>query len=530
MIRAWCGVPTECVESQAQQFNSLLSKIGIKFVFMHSECCLSTTLERSAEEIDTLERTHPGSNNFPLQPNSLYSYTPLTGTPSSTRHPVIKILEEKPKKTKPQTVYLSLSLSQEKDYKDLPLTVFKDITFLEEISNKEVGWYNQKANIVWVSDIFHFLDDTPNILSKIIDTIIEYKRYGKVQDILTIGTDPEFEIIGENDDFVEAHKIFGEKGGEIGHDDNSSTGELRPKPDKSPLGLTRNIKRLVRKLHGLRSLSGSKVWVGGGINVTTGGHIHFGIKGLSSEAKDMLYDMVAEPVLVFQSEKRRGNEQGNWTKAGGSILRDQPHGCEWRPLPSFIVNEEVTASILSTAYAILKSWRYYGYKRKEEAITVEDYRKIPLYSAYKVQIDNFIKLFVEKKEKVVLQKKDIFSEWKIDKIRKEWTVDIITQADWLNNYFTPVNVKLKKPVKLEIRFTGNVISTFGLKKEYLEGLEKFAEEHYLPPIVINEAQPKGQTRHLICLPDAWYHMTGKTTFCNNFKGILKNLILMLGGK
>lgn len=537
MIRAYCGVPQECTEEQAQKFSPLLEKIGIKIVFMHNECCLSTTLEKSAEEIDILEVRHPTGSNCPLQPNCLYSYMPLEGTPNPIRHPVIKLLEEKPKKLQsakaiPITVFINCSLPQEKDYVDLPasISVYKDIIFLDEITRKEVGWYNRIANIVWFSDIFHFLENTATQLPVVVNSIIEYKRYGRVQEVLTVGADPEFEIIDENEEFVEANRLFGDMNNEIGFDGHAATGEFRPKPDRSPLGLTRNIKRLVRRLNSMQCMGGSKVWVGGGVHVTTGGHIHFGMKGLNKEVQDMLYDLVAEPVLAFQSSMRKKNEVGNWQRESGGTLRDQPHGCEWRPLPSFIVNEAITSAVLCTAYAIVKSWKFHKYTRKSAPATKEDFYKIPLYGAYKTQIDEFIHYFITKEEKIALYKKDIFAAWDVKRIQKDFTVSIFTQSEWLSNYFTPVNAKLKRSVKLEIRFNGDMISTFGISKEYLEELVTFSNDHYLPHMVINEKLPKGQNRYLICLPTMWYHMTGKTKFCEDFKNILKNIILKLGGK
>lgn len=530
MIHAYCGVPSECTREQAKGFNTLLAKINIKIIFMHSECCLSNVLEQTAEEIDVKEQANPTGNNLPLQPNCFYSYMPLEGTPSPTRHPIVKILESQSiKRATTQTVLLNCSLPQERDYKDLQIDVYKDIIFKDETTQKEIGWYNLRANIVWTSDIFHFLNNTMDLLSTIINSIIEYQRYGRIQKVLTIGADPEFEIIDETGGFVEAHRLFGEMNQEIGYDGHSATGELRPKADRSPLGLTRNIKRLVRRMNGLPCMQGNKIYVGGGVNVTTGGHIHFGIKGVTQEAKDMLYDMVATPVLAFQSDRRSQNERPNWEKGQGGNLREQPHGCEWRPLPSFIVNEDITAAILSTSYAIIKSWKYCGYrKRSDSHITVDDYRKIPLYSAYKDQIETFIKLFVSKREKVELQQKDLFKEWKIETIKKEFTVDILTQSSWLSGYFTPVNAKLKKNVRLEIRFSGDTMSTFGLKREYTHDLAKFAEEHFLPELQVTEKLPRGQTRQLISLPAGWFHMTGRAKFCEDFKGVLKNLIIQLG--
>lgn len=533
MIKYYCGVPEECTEEGARVFNRELEKLGINLVFMHVECIMQTTLEKSVEDIMDAEATHPTSNNFPLQPNCFYSFTPLEGTPTPARHPIVRVLTARPKKgyKGPNVAFLNCSLPQEKDYKDLPFEVFKDITFLDESTRKEVGWYNSKANILWMADVFHYIDNAKNIISSIVDNVVEYTRYGRLPEVLTIGADPEFEVVDSNDHFIEAHTLFGEGGSqtEIGYDGHSPTGELRPKPDKSPLGLTRNIKRLIRKLNGMRVMGDNAVWVGGGVNVTTGGHIHFGMRGTTPELKELLYDMVAEPILVFQTDRRRNTEGTNWQKGQSGNMRDQPHGCEWRPLPSFIVNERTTAAVLSTTYAIAKSWKFHNYALTTRPITVEDYRKIPLYSAYKDQIETFIKLFVTKEEKVVLSKKDIFSEWQLEKIQKKYTVDILSQADWIQNYFTPLNAKLKKPVKIEIRFSGDCITTFGIKAKDIEDLKAFAEMHFLPAVVVTEKLPKGQGRPVICLPSSWYHMTGREKFCEDFKTVLKNVILTLGG-
>jgi hypothetical protein len=532
MIRYFCGITAECTDEKAQRFNPTLESIGIKMVFMHSESCLSTTLEKSVEDIELAEERHPAGNNLPLQPNCFYSYMPLTGEPNPARHPVIKLLEQAPKRKRanPIVVFINCPLNQERDYQDLPFNVSKDVIFKDELSGKEVGWYNQKTNIIWASDLFHNLENTATRLPKMVNAIREYNTYGRVQEVLTVGADPEFEIISSDDGFVEASSLFGEMNAEIGYDGHSATGEFRPQPHRSPLGLTRNIKRLVRKLNSMQCMSGSKVWVGGGINVTTGGHIHFGLKGMNEEAKSMLYDLVAEPVLAFQSAVRKKNEVSNWGKGSSGNLRDQPHGCEWRPLPSFIVNEEITAAILCTSYAIVKSWKFYNYTRKTGPVTVGDFAQIPLYGAYKAQIDTFIKYFITKEAKVIFNKKNIFKEWNVESFHKITTVDIITPASWLSDYFTSLNVDLPNPVKIEIIFSGDIISTYGIATDYLPDLIRFGEKHYLPPTLRNEGTLSTKAKYAICLPALWYHMTGTTQFCEDFKSVLKNLIIKLGGK
>ena len=537
MIRAWCCAPEECTEADVKKhFNAMLDKIGIKMVFAHSECMLPTTLSQSADEIDEAEQLHPTGNNFPLQPDSFYSYTPLVGTPSKTRHPIIPLLEKKPTKINPIVISIPCSLPSEKDYKDLPIEVYKHLIFHDEVSDKEIGWYNRTTNIIWMSDVLHCVENSKKILPAIVNPIIEYNRYGRINEMLTIGADPEFEIISEHGDFIEANRLFGNAGQEstgqeIGCDGVASTGEIRPKPSTNPLGLTRNIKRLVRQINSMQCMSGNKIWVGGGVNVTTGGHIHLGMQNMSPQLRETLYELVAEPVLIFQSDRRKQGEQGNWTKGASGNVREQPHGCEWRPLPSFIINEEITAAVLSTVYAIAKSYKFKEYRRSRVGKAIPaDYVEIPLYPVFKQQIDKFVETFVELKDKFTFQKKDIFTEWGVPRIRKDFTVDIMTQCDWLSEYFTPVNVNLKRPVKLEIRFTGDGISTFGIGAEKLEDLKQFAEKHYLPTIAVNEKLPKGQDRPLICLPQPWYFMTGRTLFCEDFKIILKNIILQLGRK
>lgn len=565
MFRAYCGEPKECKEEDLKRWSKLFESIDMNIVFVHTEVKPTAYLEVTADTIDTMELKNPTATNQPLQKNSFYSYTPMEKVAGSDKLPIMELLRKASPMGKQFKVLIPLALPQQKDCAEFPKedTIVKDILFIEENSQKEVGWYNFNANILWIGDVFHFLDHVKNILPEIITPIEEVRGTGRITDNLSIGADPEFEIIDDTNKLVGAQYVLPKRDGEIGCDGHADTGEFRPKPGRNPLILSRNIKRLVRKLNSMPGVRGNQVWAGGGVKVTTGGHIHFGMKNMSENVKDALYDLVAAPILKYQSNFRNEHQGRTIQKGGDDAVRQQPHGMEWRVLPSFVINEDITTAVLCTTYAIVKSIKFHDYKYKvpsTAAPTREDFEKIPLYHVYKEWIDRFISLFLERgvmKDGKKFFKRNILEEWKCPKLRTDFTVAIFSDEQWVIDYFKPVNVSLNKTVKLSIRFSGDRIYCEGIPDDGLNMLGRFSDKHYLPdvnypgrisqegiapqpqdPMEDEEEEPalnrdvRGTTpkkpKALISLPQAWRKANKKIELCKELKTIVQSIIIQLG--
>lgn len=540
MIKVFSGAPDEITEGDYRKYSKLFERAGFHIIFTHCEIGLSDTLEeRTADEIEELDRTHPNSANEVLQRNCVYTMAGIHKDKALTEDstPLAALLTAR-SKTKKATVNIPLLIAQEQEYREINLEgLVKDITFIDGETRKEVGWYNITTNILWLGDIFHLVNQAKNKVGTITDAILSMKRLGKVTTILTVGADPEFELFDDKGTFHPAVNLFPDplRKDEVGHDGHQETGELRPPPSTSPLGLSRNLKRILRKLVNMRVMEDMRMYVGGGEMAGTGGHIHFGTKILPEELRSTLYDMVGEPLLKLQSEGREKDHQAqpNFIRDGNGVTREKEHGIEWRVLPSFIVNQEITEAVLCTVYAIVKSYKFHNWHKGTARGTsiLDDFQSLPLYEAYKPYINRFYKMFWEKR-KEALQQRDVFQEWGVPKLRRPYTVQVITTCNWLSKFFQPVNVEIKRPVKIEIMFQGEDIFTVNIPSEYLDELKSFAFRHYLPPIKIHndEKEVANTGRPLIVFPKTWARLEGKNLFCQEIRTTIQNLVVRLGGE
>ncbi len=533
MVKAYCGAPEEHTEEdfKKEPVKSLLSKVGIHIVFSHIKVRFGTKLQEFCpDEIDIMERDYPARCNQLIQPNSMYLLTQVERLPQdSETNPILSLLTKRNGGGKTYTINITQTFSpQSREIKAFP-DVVKNIIFTEEMSSQEIGWYNKNTNIIWLGDVLHVQSEIKKIMSQILNPIIELKTKGRIYQQLNIGADPEFEILDGNNKLKEANRFFTQND-EIGHDGHPATGEIRPEPSQSPLGLTRNIKRTLRRMSSRYHFNGYKVLVGGGNFVTTGGHIHFDFKGMTKELKDTMYDMVAAYVLKFQSNTRKNAESENYKKDGGNIVReDKPHGLEWRVLPSFIINEEITSIVLCTTYAIVKSFRFYNWRRPEGKVKPRDFYELPLYSAYKPYIDKFIDLFYNGNLDAKIFQKDIIEEWNLRYNTHAFNVEIRSPSAWMQEFFKPRNVNIKKEVILNINFEndGVEITTFGLPSMAVSEIQKFGETHYVE--TRNHEMVDGNTdTPAIILPRAWRDAKQRSKFLDEFRKVVKAVVIILG--
>ena len=157
---------------------------------------------------------------------------------------------------------------------------------------------------------------------------------GKMAATITLGADPEFEVIVRGR-VVSASDILGENielpEGEIGVDGAGYPLELRPNPSETARGLVANVGRLLaavpREARGLPSTIGEKYAIGG--------HLHIGFaggaapdyeeiaRGLDRALGDIFYSLSSEARLKAGYGKR-----GDW--------RSQRWGVEYRTPPASI--------------------------------------------------------------------------------------------------------------------------------------------------------------------------------------------------
>lgn len=518
----------------------IFKECGINSLFNHGFIGLNYNRELTPEELRPLSEN--ADELIPLQNNSVYFICRVEKPEELSNKTGSKVIRDMclpsggkfiiPIVTKGHFIGAAERLPWHNE-------IHKDISFTS--SQTEIGWYNKKTNILWIGDIGHIVETSVANIEPILLTIRKLQRLGRLTDMkLTVGLDPEFEIINDRGQFIEANTVFADpnRDQKIGFDGHNATGEFRPDFATNPLRLARNMKRLIRKLQHHPNIDPDmKFYVGGGINVTTGGHIHFGVPYLPEEVKEALWKLVAAPVIKYQTPLRNGCKD-LCSKGGRDIIRDSNHeppkhgGVEWRPLPSFIIDESVTKAVICTAYAVVKS--YYigglgGGSRKDQ------YRSLALYPAYKDYIELFIKTFVNPEVNLDFQNRDIIREWKLAKLNNVGNVVVKCDVPWLGKFFTPLRINLKKPIKVSVRFADQrerqEIAYWNIPQRATLELRSFARRHFVKCNVIpKETLEQAPTKYYradmgIVLPQYWRDEDNGSTLFSELKDLIRSAIL-----
>jgi hypothetical protein len=253
----------------------------------------------------------------------------------------------------------------------------------------------------------------------------EAKTKNKAKEPLTIGTDPEFALYNKNKELVRADSVLSDSGlnNDFGYDGHTATAEIRVKPAKEPETLVQNIKKVLEENKKNYPLAFKNNMLCQSDTLAVGGHIHFGhslLQGSSFEINSQKIGNNLDMLLAFPSMYIENQQYSLWRKVrsryghlGDESIRSQPWGMEYRVLPSFIANENLTRMIFYTAYAIAEASLFNDFKAKEpiygfkEAfnnhskdllkpmlpVSFNQLKLLPRYKdkEYKKQTDNFIK-------------------------------------------------------------------------------------------------------------------------------------------
>jgi len=170
---------------------------------------------------------------------------------------------------------------------------------------------------------------------------------------LKIGSDPEGLIIRSDGRFVSAERLLGYSTmAEIGTDGHSFTLELRPKPG-TPAEHHAHIQRLLfkfkRQYPNHNILAGSFHTIDNYSGEPIGGHIHFSRDYERGLVRRLDWHL-AVPILAVESPRMAQRRRRNY--GGLHSWREQPHGFEYRVLPSWLVSYGMAKTVLNIAWLI----------------------------------------------------------------------------------------------------------------------------------------------------------------------------------
>lgn len=173
----------------------------------------------------------------------------------------------------------------------------------------------------------------------------------------SMGADPEL-IFVNNKGIVSAGDYFDRQNNhagnnpEIGADGHPWTAEVRPAPGYTPDELVQNLRGIFTRNY--KALPDDVSWVAGSFvhGKSIGGHIHFGGIKASMPIIAALDGIVSQTVILMEDQGgARMRRAGMYGQLGD--VRTKSWGFEYRPLPSWIVSEQIATAVIALAKAVV---------------------------------------------------------------------------------------------------------------------------------------------------------------------------------
>lgn len=248
------------------------------------------------------------------------------------------------------------------------------------VNEKFAGYYLPEINTLALTDWTHDIDCVvvfrklwPQLVDKLQLTQIDLSTQTRTVSDITVGCDPEFEIIDRYsneittaDDIIE-HDCYSQ----IGTDGSGDQIEIRPKPG-NPVKVTQNIRKLVKKFKD--SLGDRYDLTDEGNYYPLGGHIHVGVGFEMTPDHNLLMllnDFIGKPTI-----KLSGDARNEYKKMGA--YRSQPHGFEYRTPPASVFQNPAISCIVMKLAGNLSKKYLNGtvFEYDSENLTVQDYIEI----------------------------------------------------------------------------------------------------------------------------------------------------------
>ena len=234
------------------------------------------------------------------------------------------------------------------------------------VNNQLAGYYFPDKRSLLLSDWTHNLScasvaiDIMPILFKEINLGPITEKMEKPKYIITLGADPEFEMLDEENEVVCASVYLKEKHNsvytQIGTDGHDSTLEFRPSPATSPEEMIRNISLLMKEFYNEYRTDISAQ----GDDEAIGFHIHIGI--MEAESKTLLdINVTSELIRMFSDflgkplRHLNGSARGSYDQVNS--YRKNEHGFEYRALSGSILSSpKLTYYCFKIARGIIETY------------------------------------------------------------------------------------------------------------------------------------------------------------------------------
>ena len=221
---------------------------------------------------------------------------------------------------------------------------------------------------------------------------------------ITIGADPEFVIVRKDTkEFVYAAEVLPcSTSAQLGTDGASSTGEMRPTPNKKWQEVYADIELLINELRERIGEDEFEVIAGSGYYVPTGGHIHIGDRFRTHAPTRNQLDNWERWITIPLNEVSDRSYRGRYGTP--REIRYQEHGFEYRSPLSWIVTPTICKGVLCLAHVIGRQ-PHDQYRTKEALFKAAGQKEQVIINEY---LNALEELRVSNKK---LEQIDLFQAW-----------------------------------------------------------------------------------------------------------------------
>ncbi|HDL15980.1 MAG TPA: hypothetical protein ENH28_07510 [Euryarchaeota archaeon] len=319
---------------------------------------------------------------------------------------------------------------------------------LDDAEGKQAE-YCPKFNILVGGDWFHIGDTVffyrvmEELQSEGLYSMSDKKMIFGSLDRVTLGCDPELEIISSDGNVRSADGVLGRHEGEIGTDGSGGQVELRPSPCEKPTELVKGIRNLLQEADlkiGTNCLSLK------GERYSLGGHIHVGgIKSNQNQIVYMLDDFLGNVFNGVRYTRRDSEGYGHIHE-----FRDKEHGIEYRtPSSMWLISPRFAKITLKIVKNLVEKLLKDGKVEYNNPPQEKDY--VGVAGITSLEYKYFRSMFLGLSSGKVELPDDLVATWKIRKGKERFgkhDISITIREEWDTEIKTPLIKELSK-IKVE---------------------------------------------------------------------------------
>jgi hypothetical protein len=349
--------------------------------------------------------TNGHSRVMPRGPRRMHIYEKVEFTPHVVKSTAIEVEGRVPK------VFFDMGFfhGPEVDVEELTLR------------GETIGYYDRANHVLvttdWTHDMY-CIEALRKVWPKVVEVLrltpaAEVKAAKKEKPKVSIGTDPELEVVDDFDEVACAEEVLDNEhcstnhGAQIGIDGAGQQLELRPDPSENAAEVVAHIRKIARDF---RAHYPKFEWSTDGSGMPLGGHVHMGI-GFRCDPPPCLRRLF-DTLIGAPLQPLGGSGRGSY--ASMSNFESKDYGFEYRTPPAgYMADPEMTRIVFKACQGLMQTYLAGERFKVKKHPDAEDYKRI--CGLTDKEYAYFVDFIQNKYPKI--DKKHVLKNWLSGKVR-----------------------------------------------------------------------------------------------------------------